>query len=88
MEMLFEYAKPKNWTQDQKSGTFVVARGIRGREGVQVLLDHLKIHDPLWVDNSFVDAFVEMFENRWKEEVARTGKVSALSHQEHHHAAY
>ena len=86
MEKLFEYAKLKNWTEDQKSGTFVVARGIRGREGVQVLLDHLKIHDPLWEDNSFVDAFVEMFENRWKEEVARTGKVSALSHQEQHHA--
>ena len=86
MEMIFEYAKLKNWTQDQKSGTFVVARGIRGREGVQVLLDHLKIHDPLWDDNSFVDAFVEMFENRWKEEVARTGKMSALSHQEGHHA--
>ena len=40
----------------------------------------------MWEDDKYVDRFIEAFEAKWKEEVVKTRKVSALSHQEHHHA--
>jgi hypothetical protein len=86
MKQLFTFAKERSWSPRQLAATYLVGRGIRGREGVQVLHDFCVEETPTWDDNSCVMRFVGVFETKWRQEVLRTGKVSALSHQEHLHA--
>ena len=86
MKALFTFGKAEAWTEEQLAACFLVARGIRGREGVKMVFDFCKDNPPAWNDSKYVNRFVDAFEAKWKEEVLKTGKVSALSHQEHHHA--
>ena len=86
MMALFRFGKEKAWSGEQLAASFLVARGVRGREGVQVVFNFCKANPPMWGDHRYVDRFIEVFETKWKEEVLKTRKVSALSHQEHHHA--
>ena len=83
---LFTLGKAEGWSGEQLAASFLVARGVRGREGVQVVFNFCKADPPMWGDDKYVDRFIEAFEAKWKEEVLKTRKVSALSHQEHHHA--
>jgi hypothetical protein len=53
---------------------------------VEALYNFCKEEEPDWGDNSYVKRFVDKFETLWRAEVQRTNTVSALSHQEHHHA--
>jgi hypothetical protein len=86
MFALFIFGKVEAWSEKQLAACFLVARGVRGREGVQVVFDFCKANPPMWTDSTYVDGFVDAFEAKWKEQVLKTGKVSALSHQEHLHA--
>ena len=86
MKQLFTLGKAEAWSGEQLAATFLVARGVRGREGVEVVFKFCKADPPMWRDRTYVDRFIEAFEAKWKEEVLKTHKVSALSHQEHHHA--
>ena len=85
---LFTLGKHEAWSGKQLADTFIVARGVRGREGVQLVLEFCKKHAPQWEDTSYLCQFIDTFENKWCQEVQRTGKLSALSHQEHHHAGF
>lgn len=86
MKAFFTLGKAEGWSGEQLAASFLVARGVRGREGVQEVFSFCKAHPPTWQDDKYVDRFIEAFEAKWKEEVLKTRKVSALSHQEHHHA--
>ena len=86
MKALFTLGKDEGWSIEELAATFLVARGIRGREGVQVVFDFCKVHSSMWKDDKYFDCFVEVFEERWKADILKTSKDSALSHQEHHHA--
>ena len=85
---LFQFAKERRWSARECAATYLVARGIRGREGVRFLVNFCKqkLIPPKWEDTEFTCAFIEAFDEAWRGEVLRTGKVSAFSHQEHHHA--
>ena len=82
----FTFGKVEAWSEEQLAACFLVARGVRGREGVQMVFDFCKANPPMWTDSTYVDCFVDAFEKKWQEQVLKTGKVSALSHQEHLHA--
>ena len=86
VKTLFTLGKAKGWTGVQLAASFLVARGVRGREGVHVMYNFCKADPPMWEDDKYVDRFIEAFEAKWKEEVLKTRRISALSHQEHHHA--
>ena len=86
MKELFILSRRRCWSGQEMAATFIVARGIRGREGVEVVLRFCSSGYPRWGETSYVTQFVEMFETAWREAVRQTGKVGALSHQEHHHA--
>ena len=76
MQHLFTFAKKQQWTSDQLAGTFLVARGIRGREGVQVLLDFCQREDVALTWYDCIERFVVIFEAAWRDEVLRTQKAS------------
>ena len=40
----------------------LVASGVCGREGIQVVFDFCKADSPMWEDDKYVDGFIEMFE--------------------------
>ena len=81
---LFLFAKEHKWTAFQKASSYIVARGVRGREGVQVVANYCKkVARVEWESPAFVEAFVIEFDIEWRAEVLRTGLVSSLSHQEH-----
>ena len=86
VEELFKYGKRSGWSTKEFADTWIVARGIRGREGVTVLLEFSQREYPRWHSGSYVEAFVGFFAQKWREEVQKTGSVSALSHQEGLHA--
>ena len=86
VEELFRYGKKSGWSTKEMADTWIVARGIRGREGVTVLVEFSQREHPCWHAGPYVEAFVGFFAQRWREEVKRTGSVSALSHQEGLHA--
>jgi hypothetical protein len=86
MKELFAFGKRQEWPSAQLAGTYLVARGIRGREGVEVLHDFCTEEEPNWVETSYVNHFVNTFEMKWRANVQRTNTVGALSHQEHYHA--
>ena len=69
---------------------YLVARGIRGREGVNVLFDFCESQQfqMEWQNDTFIDKFVTFFEEKWDCAVQFSGVVSALSHQEGRHAAF
>ena len=81
---LFLYAKQNEWSSFQLSSTFIVARGVRGREGVQVVAEFVKqVPKVEWENSAFVEDFYHVFDAAWRREVRRTRMASALSHQEH-----
>ena len=89
VKALFLAGNEKNgWSPLVMSSTYLVARGIRGREGVQVLYDFCSARSFQvdWQDDVFVQRFVTFFEERWEAAVVRSQEVSALSHQEGRHA--
>jgi hypothetical protein len=86
MKELFAFGKRLEWSSAQLAGTYLVARGIRGREGVDVLHDFCRKEEPNWGESAYVNHFVDTFEMKWRAEVQRTNTVGALSHQEHYHA--
>lgn len=89
VKALFLAGNEKNgWSPLVMSSTYLVARGIRGREGVQVLYDFCSARSFQvdWQDDDFVECFVTFFEERWEAAVVRSQEVSALSHQEGRHA--
>jgi hypothetical protein len=86
MFALFIFGKVEAWSEKQLAACFLVARGVRGREGVQVVFDFCKANFSMWTDSTDVDGFVDAFEAKWKEQVFKTGKVSASTHQQHLHA--
>ena len=89
MREAFAYAKESKWNAQQLAGTFIVLRGIRGREGVQAALNYLRDQGgaaPQWDNRAYLEAFVNHFEEAWADAVRNTRLASALSHQEHQHA--
>ena len=81
---LFLYAKRNEWCSFQLASTFIVARGVRGREGVQVIEKYVKqVPKVEWESTAFVADFYNVFDSAWRREVLRTRMASALSHQEH-----
>ena len=89
VKALFLAGNEKNgWSSLVMSSTYLVARGIRGREGVQVLYDFCsaRCFQVDWQNDDFVECFVTFFEERWEAAVVRSQEVSALSHQEGRHA--
>ena len=88
IKALFQKGQVNGWSPLALSSTFLVARGIRGREGIQVLCDYCESQywSTAWQDADFVQQFVDYFEERWEASVKATGKVSALSHQEGRHS--
>ena len=86
MKNFFSMARARGWSTETLAGSFLFARGIRGREGVEVLYEFCAKFTSDWRQDHVVMSFVDHFESRWRQEVKRTGMVSALSHQEHLHA--
>ena len=87
LQELCAFGKEQGWSARQIAGTFLVARGVRGREGVKVLLAFCKQAKKVeWDNQAFVAEFYDTFDQKWRAEVLRTGRPSALSHQEHLHA--
>ena len=89
VKVLFLAVNEENgWSSLVMSSTYLVARGIRGREGVQVLYEFCSARSFQldWHDDHFVDSFVTFFEEQWEAAVVRSQEVSALSHQEGRHA--
>ena len=81
---LFLYAKQNQWCSFQLASTFIVARGVRGREGVQIVAKFVKqVPKVEWESSAFVEDFYNVFDAAWRREVLRTRMASALSHQEH-----
>ena len=86
---LFSMAKAKKWKSYDIACTYLVCRGIRGREGVQVLHAFMRKRgdDVLnWGNDAHVLSFVDYFEHEWQKEVIKARLPSALSHQEGRHA--
>ena len=81
---LVEYAKGMALPAVQVAGTYIVARGVRGREGVSAVLDFCKSHGTDWSAPGFCAAFVAFFHKEWCEAVQSTRLAGVLSHQEHH----
>ena len=89
MREAFTFARKSKWNTQQLAGTFIILRGIRGREGVQVALKYLRgkaDNSPQWSDRAYLEAFVNHFEEAWADAVLDTRLASAFSHQEHQHA--
>ena len=89
MRDAFMFAKESRWNAQELAGTFIILRGIRGREGVSVALDYLREQGgaaPRWDNRGYLEAFVNHFEEAWSDAVCKTRLASALSHQEHQHA--
>ena len=58
VEELFRYGKTRGWSTKELADCWIVARGIRGREGVIVLLEFSKREHPCWHEETYVAAFV------------------------------
>ena len=59
---LFLYAKRNEWCSFQLASTFLVARGVRGREGVQVVEKFVKqVPKVEWENAAFVEDFYNVF---------------------------
>ena len=86
VEELFRYGKTRGWSTKELADCWIVARGIRGREGVIVLLEFSKREHPCWHEHTYVEAFVGLFAHKWRQEVKKTRSVSSLAHQEGLHA--
>ena len=81
MRDAFLFAKESKWNPQQLSGTFIVLRGIRGREGVQVAMDYLRNQGgaaPQWDNRGYLEAFVKHFEDAWADAVRKTHLASAI----------
>ena len=61
---LFQLAKARGWSAKEMADSWVIARGIRGREGVQVLLEFLTKNHPRWHEYAYTETFVNVFEGR------------------------
>ena len=86
LQELFRYGKTRGWSTKELADCWIVARGIRGREGVQVMMEFSKREHPCWHEHTYVEAFVGFFAHRWRQEVKKTRSVSSLAHQEGLHA--
>lgn len=86
---LFDAGIEAQWSPLTMASTFLVARGIRGREGVEALHSFCageSFAAVCWQNDDFVERFVTSFEQAWEEAVRSSRAVSALSHQEGRHA--
>ena len=88
VRLLFLSGIGAQWSPLTLSSTFLVARGIRGRAGVEALRVFCEAESFIldWQNNDFVERFITYFERAWEDAIRDTGVVSALSHQEGRHA--
>lgn len=88
VKALFDAGIDARWSPLTLASTFLVARGIRGREGVEALRSFCETESFVldWQNDGFVERFVTFFEQAWVDAIRATRAVSALSHQEGRHA--
>ena len=70
------------WTRAACMQTFVILQGIRGAKGVQVAAGIMGIGVPCWHVDRYCDKFCDEWLARYQLEVARTGRVAVLGHEE------
>ena len=62
LQELCAFGEEQGWSARQIAGTFLVARGVRGREGVKVLLAFCKQAKKVeWDNQAFVAEFYDTF---------------------------
>ena len=70
------------WPRAACLQTFIILQGIRGAKGVKVAGDIMGIGVPCWHVDAYCDRFCDDWLARYELEVARTGRVAVLGHEE------